>query len=453
MDERMPPKDEAAERALVGSAILDAGWLPVVRARVDAEDFSDPDLRAIWRAVLALDADGRPVDAVTLADALTASGDLERVGGVAALVSVMEGVPSAWNAEHYAEIVAERAARRRLVVTAVALERRACDMAEPVPATLDAARQELVTAANRLAAGEAFSLADTLATVVRAMAPDAEEGRRRWGCGVDAVDELTGGLSPGQVWVVGGRSRHCKTALAVGAVLATLEAGGDVLYAGYEESATRLMPRLLSRRTAVPYRDMQLRTLTEAQRARVATDAVAFAEECEGRLHVYHGLERAEIEARVAETRPWLLVCDTLQKMAHRHGGAGHDGRWDLTVGALTAWLATVAARGDLCVVATSQVGGHEHRGMPSFEGLRESKAIGEDADVALLVWWPVKERPELESTIVGPSETFEHGFVIDVAKNRDGGKGGRLWLRIDPGTQRLSRLGPEAAREMRSLL
>jgi len=423
MDERMPPKDEAAERALVGSAILDAGWLPVVRARVDAEDFSDPDLRAIWRAVLALDADGRPVDAVTLADALTASGDLERVGGVAALVSVMEGVPSAWNAEHYAEIVAERAARRRLVVTAVALERRACDMAEPVPATLDAARQELVTAANRLAAGEAFSLADTLATVVRAMAPDAEEGRRRWGCGVDAVDELTGGLSPGQVWVVGGRSRHCKTALAVGAVLATLEAGGDVLYAGYEESATRLMPRLLSRRTAVPYRDMQLRTLTEAQRA------------------------------RVAETRPWLLVCDTLQKMAHRHGGAGHDGRWDLTVGALTAWLATVAARGDLCVVATSQVGGHEHRGMPSFEGLRESKAIGEDADVALLVWWPVKERPELESTIVGPSETFEHGFVIDVAKNRDGGKGGRLWLRIDPGTQRLSRLGPEAAREMRSLL
>ena len=96
---------------------------------------------------------------------------------------------------------------------------------------------------------------------------------------------------------------------------------------------------------------------------------------------------RGQIEAKVAATRPWLVVVDTLQKMAHRHESSGD--RHDLHVGGLTAFLAGLALEYGCCVVTLSQVGRRAGTNMPTVESLRETGAIAEDADVLLLAWWP----------------------------------------------------------------
>lgn len=114
----VPPQNLEAERAVLGSMLLDGGCIEAVRRIVRARDYHDPDNATIHNAILAVADGGGVPDAVTVADALSAAGELERVGGPAVLAGILESVPSTANAEHYARVVVGLARRRRGLVAA-----------------------------------------------------------------------------------------------------------------------------------------------------------------------------------------------------------------------------------------------------------------------------------------------------------------------------------------------
>jgi DNA-binding transcriptional ArsR family regulator len=102
-----PPHDEAAERAVLGSILLDNGSLPSARAILTAEDFYRTSHADIYRAMLQLaDADG-PIDSVSLLARVPAS-----IGP--AVSRLLDGIPRAANVAHHAGTVREKAWRRRL---------------------------------------------------------------------------------------------------------------------------------------------------------------------------------------------------------------------------------------------------------------------------------------------------------------------------------------------------
>jgi len=108
------PSDIKAERALLGSLLLDPRRLAQIRASVRARDFYDAGHRKLFTALCELaDAGVRIEDAVVLCDALRERGELEAVGGADCLISVAEAVPSAANAQLYAEIVVRKSRERR----------------------------------------------------------------------------------------------------------------------------------------------------------------------------------------------------------------------------------------------------------------------------------------------------------------------------------------------------
>jgi replicative DNA helicase len=112
---RQPPRDLEAEAAVLGAMLLDPGALERALVTLQATDFYNPTHRLIFDACAALEAAGRPVDAVTVASQLAATGTLEETGGSTYLHVLITSVPTVSQAITYIDLVAATATTRRLI--------------------------------------------------------------------------------------------------------------------------------------------------------------------------------------------------------------------------------------------------------------------------------------------------------------------------------------------------
>ncbi|WP_406862509.1 DUF3987 domain-containing protein [Streptomyces sp. HUAS MG47] len=113
--ESMAPHDREAEQAVVGALMLAPSVIVDVNGAMDPGDHYVPAHETIHRAILALHAQGQPVDPITLGHYLEQTGELTRAGGRPYLHTLIQAVPSAANATYYAEIVRDLARRRRSI--------------------------------------------------------------------------------------------------------------------------------------------------------------------------------------------------------------------------------------------------------------------------------------------------------------------------------------------------
>src|SRR3954451_24952355 len=111
---RVPPQDLDAERAVLGGMLLSKEAIADVVAVLKGSDFYRPAHEVVFNAVLDLYTRGEPADPITVAGLLKQHGDLVRIGGPSTLHTLVNSVPTAANAEYYAEIVREHSVRRRM---------------------------------------------------------------------------------------------------------------------------------------------------------------------------------------------------------------------------------------------------------------------------------------------------------------------------------------------------
>ena len=113
--DRVPPHDDAAEMATLGGGMLSADAVGEVTEILDASDFYQPRHQTIFQAMASLFANGQRVDPVLVSDALKQMGELEKVGGIDYLSSLVDSVPTAANAVFYAQIVHDNALLRSVI--------------------------------------------------------------------------------------------------------------------------------------------------------------------------------------------------------------------------------------------------------------------------------------------------------------------------------------------------
>ncbi|MCC5031899.1 DUF3987 domain-containing protein [Streptomyces sp. WAC 00631] len=116
-----PPQDLDAEQCVLGAMLLDPAAIEDVAAVMDPADHYRPAHETIHRAIHELHDTGQPADPITLAHHLDRRGDLARMGGASYLHTLVQAVPTAAHAEYYAEIVRDKAERRRLIETGTRL--------------------------------------------------------------------------------------------------------------------------------------------------------------------------------------------------------------------------------------------------------------------------------------------------------------------------------------------
>lgn len=141
--EQLPPSDTSAEQVLLGACMLSAEALTAAMDTVAPADFYRTQHGDLFAAFIALRSAGRPVDHVTVPDHLGVGG-LQRAGGAPYLFACIQAVPTASNAAYYAEIVAEKAVRRRLAEAGVRIAQLAHRPTDhPADELLATARQAL----------------------------------------------------------------------------------------------------------------------------------------------------------------------------------------------------------------------------------------------------------------------------------------------------------------------
>src|SRR3954463_6879171 len=110
-----PPQNLDIEASLLGSLLIDSDGFLKISDQIDTIDFYDERHRQIFAAMRALHDKRSPLDILTLSEQLKSMGQLDDIGGASYLTELTNLVPTAAHLEQYAEIVADKAIRRRLI--------------------------------------------------------------------------------------------------------------------------------------------------------------------------------------------------------------------------------------------------------------------------------------------------------------------------------------------------
>lgn len=419
---RVVPHSLEAEQAVLGSLLVDASAWPRLAGKLEVGDFFRPDHALIFQSIARLAAAGKDHDVITVSAKLQANGDLDGAGGMAYVGRLARETPTAANVESYAEVVRERAMRRKVIALADALQRAAVVSGKDRTAedVIVDAQRALYDLQVRARGGSGLVSSRDLA---QALLDDLDRRRdKQLGqtIGLSDFDEITGGLEPGDLVVLAGRPGMGKTAL-LGGMSTHVAARGPVAVFSAEMPSMQLMRRNFAAEGDV--------SLTKLRRAQYLTESdwtsVAGAASRLTERHLWIDETplptlthiRAECMGLKLRTGALSLVLVDYVQLVQGSGANRYEQLRDVAYGfkALAKQLAVP-------VVLLAQI----NRGVESREGkkaaisdLRDSGAIEEAADIIGLLYCEGYYNREF---------AMPHVLECSIDKNRNGERGQCLW-------------------------
>ncbi|HUT76343.1 MAG TPA: replicative DNA helicase, partial [Polyangia bacterium] len=335
-----------------------------------------------------------PVDHVTLGNELSLRGDLEKIGGAAALDGLTDRVATVANVEHYARLVREKAAVRRMIYAAQQVVADGFGDFGDAEDFLDGAEASIFKAAQqRVGSGYTH-----VAPVVKKAFDELDAARSHKGevtglpSGFAALDRLTAGFQRSDLIIVAGRPAMGKTALALNmAFHAAFKIRKPVIVFSLEMSKDQLVRRLFAAVGRVDATRMRSNRLESDDWPRLI-QAADLLNRTELFLDDSTPMTPLEIRAKSrrlkAEKGLGLVVVDYLQLM--RSGTARRADNREQEISEISRSMKGLAKELDVPVIALSQLNrGVESRPdkRPMMSDLRESGAIEQDADLILFVY------------------------------------------------------------------
>lgn len=416
----VPPQNLEAEESVLGAMMLAPGAIGAVGEVLDARDFYRESHAKIYRAALALDARGEPVDAITLADELEVRGDLEGVGGRQRIHELAALVPATANVRHYARIVQEMASLRGLIRAGQEIARLGWERPEVMETLVENAQEIVFGLARDRSRAEIPPVGESIHETYEQLVSLYESGQEVIGIpsGLHALDVMTSGFHPGNLIVLAARPSMGKSALAIGfAAHVALRVARPVALFTLEMSRQEVNHRLLALEGSVDLHKLRTGRLGQDEWART-TGALGRLERAPLYVDDDGAMTMLEIRARARRLKLKhpdlaLVVVDYLQLMT----GDG-DSR-EQVIAKVSRSLKVLARELDVPVLALSQLsrgveGRHDKR--PILSDLRESGAIEQDADLVLFVYRDEYYNPE-DAEVAGLAE-------ILIAKHRNGPTG-----------------------------
>src|SRR5438067_529889 len=196
----LPPQNQEAEVSVLGAILLSEQALDglLIDVKLRPEDFYRERHRQIFRAMIRLKekAEPEPVDALTVSDELTRSGELEEAGGTAYVHSLPTLVPAAANARQYGRIVKEHAMLRRLLDTTRLIQEDVFGFAGEPHELIEKAESSLYKIAHDAHSGEIRTIEAALHDELAKLEKVSREGTSVTGTPsrFKEVDDLTGGF-------------------------------------------------------------------------------------------------------------------------------------------------------------------------------------------------------------------------------------------------------------------
>jgi len=431
------PQNLEAEASLLGAILIDADALIKIADTVTPEDFFDARHRHIYEAVLTLYERRSPIDVLTLADQLKGIGLLDVVGGPSYLTELTNFVPTASHVEQYAEIVAQKALRRRLIKASQEMATLGFDESKQLRDLIEEAETRLFEVSQKHVRQNVVSLETILTeSFDRLDELHKDKGKiRGLPTGYKDLDNVLAGLQRSDLIVLAARPSMGKSALVLNlAHNVATQAKEPVLLFSLEMSKEQLVDRLLAMESGVDAWALRTGNLTDADFEKIGramgtlSEAKIYIDDTPG-ITVSDLRTKARREAH--QHGVGLIVVDYMQLMSGGNRFSGSDNRVQ-EVSEISRGLKGVARELNVPLIALSQLSRSvESRSpqIPQLADLRESGSIEQDADVVAFIYRedyynPETERKNITDILIkkhrnGPTDNIELYFERDKQRFR----------------------------------
>jgi replicative DNA helicase len=405
-----PPHSPEAEQSVLGALLVRPHLLDEVVQILEPEDFYRQAHGTIYRAMLGLYNQDKPVDLVTVTMRLKEVGVLEAVGGPVFLAGLSEQVGFAVNATYYAELVRDKALLRRLLDATQEIGAACLAPVEDAGEFLDAVEEKIYQLRERGSPQRAAILDDLVVQELERL--EDTYNRKGETVGVPSgfidLDSLVGGWMGGDLIILASRPGMGKTALALNMAIKS-----RTLFFSLEQPKEQLVQRILSSAGEIDGQRLRTARLTQDDWAKVHSTAGSLLGTS---LFVVDTPAMTTMEIRAESKRMLrtaeiqLIIVDYLQLVKAKASRSREQ-----EIGEVARFFKALAKELKLPVVALAQLNRKvEDRPnkRPQLADLRESGAIEQEADLVIFIYRDEVYREN--SPDAGIAE-------IRVAKNRNG--------------------------------
>jgi len=392
---KIPPQNLDAEASLLGAILIDVDAIVRIADKIAAYDFYDERHQRIYEAMQKLYDKHSPIDVLTLSNNLKDNGLLDTIGGAAYLTELTNYVPTAAHAENYANIVAQKALRRRLIKASQDITGLGFDESKAVQELIEEAETQLFQVSQQHVKQDISSIEDILAESFERLDDlHKDKGKIRGvPTGFKDLDNILAGLQRSDLIILAARPSMGKTALSLNlAHSVATKANQPVLVFSLEMSKEQLVDRMLSMESGVDAWNIRTGNLSDADFEKIGQ---AMGTLSEAPIYIDDSPSITVSDMRTKARREQhqrqlgLIIVDYLQLMS---GGSrfGGDGNRVQEISEISRGLKAVARELNVPVIALSQLSRSvESRSpqIPQLADLRESGSIEQDADVVAFIY------------------------------------------------------------------
>ena len=425
--DRRPPYSEDAEQAVLSAMLMDQDAVLRATETVDDTMFYAERHRRIFRAMIAIVERGAVVDPLTLAEELARRSELESSGGKDYIGFLVDVVPTAANIDYHAQIVKEKALRRRLIEVSTTIVQEAYESQLTSFELLDDAEARIFQVAQARAREGFTRIKELLWPTMERIEALQHGGNTVTGVasGFSDLDDMTSGFQPADLVIVAARPSMGKTAFTLNiAQHAAIVDQVPVAFFSLEMSKESLVQRMLTAEARIDAQRLRKGMLRDddfprlARAAGILSSAPVWIDDTPGitLLEMRSKARRLKADAGIK-----LVIVDYLQLM---QGPTNSESRQQ-EVSMISRGLKALAKELSVPVIALSQLSRApeqrtgEHK-RPQLSDLRESGAIEQDADLIMFLY-----RQEMyDGPVDKDGNSLEGKAEVIIGKQRNGPTG-----------------------------
>jgi replicative DNA helicase len=387
--QRLPPHSIEAEACVLGSMVLHAPCVDSVVQIVREEHFYRPAHQMLFRVLVELKDAAKPIDLVSVREELSRRNQLETIGGIEYVVALVEGVPSAANAEYYAQVVRDKGLLRELILAGTDIVNEAYQTQDEATEFLDHAEERIFQVASKHVVSESASLSEVLTQTFEQL--QEQEGQLVTGLpsGYHQLDELTSGFQDNEMLILAARPSMGKTSLLLNIAehIAVVDKTPVAIFS-LEMSQQQLTQRLLASYARFDLKQMRRGMIrpedwTKLKLAAGDLEPAPLYVDDSPLLTIMQ--LRAKARRLYARHEIRCILIDYLQLMSY----TGRANSRQEQISEISRGIKALARELAIPIVAAAQLNRGpadrpSHR--PRMSDLRESGSIEQDADVIMLL-------------------------------------------------------------------
>ena len=390
---RILPHSDEAERAVIGSMLMDGDAIVTASGIIGSDDFYQRQYGILFDVMTELYGEDKPVDLVTLQERLKNKDVPPELTSVEFISGILNDVPTSANVKHYAETVAEKALLRRMIKTNEEIANSCYLGKEPLDQILEDTEKKIFDLLQKKSSDDFVPIQDVVLSVIDKIELAAKHKGTVTGLatGFYDLDYKTSGFQPSDLILVAARPSMGKTAFVLNlAQYIAVKSKVTTAIFSLEMSKDQLVNRLLSMESKVDSQLIRTGNLSANDWEKLIESAGDISK-APLIIDDTPGISISELRSKCRkfklENDLGLVIIDYLQLMS---GGSKRTDSRQQEISDISRSLKALAREINAPVIALSQLSRAcetrpDHR--PILSDLRESGAIEQDADVVMFIY------------------------------------------------------------------